>query len=207
VIKKTLPFILAAAFLAPAAQAHQPRLVRNQPSIEVRNPEISQAFYAWLQGSVQSYYIRSDAPFHLYLNLLVPDLPDIAKDFTAVVYSGREAPENILATLTGAGFAWKPFFEPFAGDHYFMGPELDRDVPAGKYVVVVSRPGLAGKYALAVGRKESFPPAEILRTLRVLPQLKREFFGKPAVTGYLNLMGAAAAAALIGFFALLSLVF
>jgi hypothetical protein len=206
-IRRAFLVAIAAAFAVPAALAHQPRLVRDKPSIEVRDPEISQAFYAWLNGSVQSYYVRSETPFRLYLNLLVPDLPGIATDFTAVVYAGEVAPENFIATLSGAEFAWRKFYEPFAGDRYLRGPELDRDVPSGTYVIVVSRPVLAGKYALAVGKKESFPPGEILRTLRILPRLKKEFFGKPAVAGYLNMMGAAVAVAVIGIVGILSLIF
>jgi hypothetical protein len=206
-IKRIFLLALGAVAAVPAVEAHQPRLVRDKPSIEIRKPEVSQAFYAWLNGSVQSYYIRSETPFRLYLNLLVPDLPGIATDFTATVYAGDVAPGNIIATLSGAEFAWRKFYEPFAGDRYLRGPELDRDVPSGTYVIVVSRPELAGKYALAIGKKETFPPGEILRTLRVLPKLKKEFFGKPAVSGYLNMMGAAVAVALIGIVGVLSLIF
>jgi len=207
-MKRSLVFaVLTATLAVPSAFAHQPRLVRDRPSIEVRNPEISQAFYAWLNGSAQSYYIRSDTPFRLYLNLLVPDQPGIVTDFVAVIYSGGEEPANRIATLSGEGFAWRKFFEPFGGDRYLIGPELDRNVLAGAYVVVVSRPGLKGKYALAVGKKERFPPGEIIRTLRVLPRIKKEFFGKPAIAGYFNMMGASLAVAVNGIVALLSLLF
>jgi hypothetical protein len=198
---------IAWTLCANSAYAHQPRLVRDQPSYEVRNPEISQAFYAWLNGSAQSYYIRSDVPFHLYLNLLVPDLPGIARDFTAVVYKDKETAEAIVTTLNGASYAWKPFFEPFGGDHYLMGPEFEKDVEPGLYIVMVSRPGLAGKYALAVGKKEKFPPGEILRTIGLLPQLKKQFFGKSPLSAYFNLSGAFILIVLAGFVGLASLFF
>jgi len=55
--------------------------------------------------------------------------------------------------------------------------------------VAVRSPDNRGKYTLAVGEKEEFPPAEVLRTLVVLPRLKREFFGRPAWTAYFNLVG------------------
>jgi len=174
---------------AAAALAHQPRLIRDKPSVEVQNPEISQAFYAWLNGSAQSYYIRSETPFRLYVNLLVPDLPGIGKDYTAVIYKKEASGEQALGKLEGQGFDWRPFFEPFGGDRYLLGPEWDRSVEAGTYIVVVTNPGLRGKYALAVGKKEKFPPGEWIRTARVLPQLKREFFEKSPLKAYFNLTG------------------
>jgi hypothetical protein len=189
------PSVAAAVLLllllaAAPALAHQPRLVGSKPSVEVRNPEVSQAFYARLEGGPQSYYIRSDKPLRLYLNLLVADQPGIDTDYRAVLYRGDVAPDNVIARLDGPGFAWKPFYEPFGGDHYLLGPELDQDMPAGTYVVVVTSSDNAGKYALAVGKKESFPIGEIIRTIGVLPRLKKEFFGKSPLTGFFNLSGA-----------------
>ncbi len=181
-----LLLILAAA----PALAHQPRLVGSKPSIEVRKPEVSQAFYARLEGGPQSYYIRSDKPLRLYLNLLVADQPGIDTDYRAVLYRGDTTPDNVIARLDGPGFVWKPFYEPFGGDHYLRGPEFDQDMPAGTYVVVVTSSDNAGKYALAVGKKESFPIGEIIRTIGVLPRLKKEFFGKSPLTGFFNLSGA-----------------
>ncbi len=175
---------------AQPGQAHQPRLVGDRPSVEVKNPEISQAFYARLAGGPQSYSIHSSEPFHLYLNLLVADQPGSDTDYRAVVYRGREAPDNVLARLDGGDAPWRKFFEPFGGDRYLLGPELERDVPAGTYVVVVTSPDNAGRYALAVGKKESFPIGEIIRTIGVLPRLKSEFFDKSPLTGFLNLSGA-----------------
>ena len=175
--------------LAGAAFAHQPRLIGDKPSVEVRNPEISQAFYARLAGGPQSYYIRSNKTLRLYVNILVPDLPGIDTDYQAVIYRTSEAPENVIARLDGRIFAWKPFFEPFGGDRYLLGPEYDQDVPAGTYIVVVSSPDLQGKYALAVGKQEKFPIGEIVRTIGLLPSLKKEFFGKSPLTAFFNLTG------------------
>jgi hypothetical protein len=188
-MRRLLFLLVIVLACSPAAFSHQPRLVRDQPSIMVHNPEISQAFYAWLNGSAQSYYIRSGTPFHLYLNLLVPDLSGIGTDYTAVIYKEAESAENIVARLEGMGFAWKPFYEPFGGDRYLLGPEFERDVAEGTYIVAVSNPRLRGKYALAVGKKEKFPPGEWMRTIAVLPKLKKQFFEKSPLTAYFNLTG------------------
>jgi hypothetical protein len=171
------------------AFAHQPRFVGDRPSIEVRDPEISQAFYARLAGNPQTYYIRSEAPLRLYVNLLVPDIPGIETDYEAVIARETEGGREVLARLDGKAYAWRPFFEPFGGDRYKLGPEFDEQVPAGSYTVVVSSPDNAGKYVLAVGKIEKFPPKEMARTIVALPKLKK-YFGKSPWTAFFNLSGA-----------------
>lgn len=175
-------------FVVPVL-AHQPRIVGNQTLIEVKNPDISQAFYARLNGSPQVYKIISDKPLQLYVNLLVPALPNIDTDFVAEVFSSTEAPENLLKKLDGASFEWTKFFEPFGGDTYLKGPEYEEPVPAGTYLIKVSSPDNQGKYAVAIGKKEKFPPGEIIRTIVVLPKLKKTFFEKSPLTAYFNLSG------------------
>jgi hypothetical protein len=180
---------------AGTAFAHQPRLVGDKPSIEVRDPEISQAFYARLAGNPQTYHIRSDVPLRLYVNLLVPDIPGIETDYQAVIYRETEGQRERLARLDGKTYAWRPFYEPFGGDHYKLGPEFDERVPPGAYTVVVTSPDNIGKYVLAVGKIEKFPPKEMARTIVALPGLKR-YFGKSPWTAFFNLSGVFLLAAL-----------
>jgi len=185
------PFLALALFVlaAGAAFAHQPRLVDDRPSIIVRNPEISQAFYARLAGNPQTYYIRSDVPLRLYINLLVPDIPGVETDYEAAVFRETDGKEELLARLDGKTYAWRPFYEPFGGDRYLLGPEYDELVPAGGYTVVVTSADNTGKYVLAVGKIEKFPPKEMARTIVALPKLKR-YFGKSPWTAFFNLSGA-----------------
>lgn len=186
--KRWLSSILLSLLAAGTALAHQPRLVDDRPSIEVRDPEISQAFYARLAGNPQSYYIRSEVPLRLYVNILVPEMPGIDTDYEAVISRESGPGEEILTRLDGKTYAWRPFFEPFGGDHYRLGPEYDEQVPAGTYIVTVSSPDNMGKYALAIGKIEKFPPKEMARTIVALPKLKK-YFGKSPWTAYFNLSG------------------
>ena len=158
---------------------------RRSPSATL---EISQAFYARLAGNPQTYSIQSDAPFRLYVNLLVPAIPGIETDYDAAIFRTTDGTEELLARLEGKTYAWRPFYEPFGGDRYLLGPEYDGEVPAGAYAVVVTSPDNTGKYVLAVGRKEKFPPGAMARTLVTLPRLKR-YFGKSPLTAYFNLSG------------------
>ena len=188
-MRRLLLVMLSMGLFFIPSSAHQPRIVGNLTLIEVKNPDISQAFYAKLNGSPQVYGIVSDKPFRLYVNLLVPALPDIDTDVSAQVYSGSEAPENLLKKLDGPSFAWTKFFERFGGDTYLKGPEYEEPVSAGTYLIKVTSPDNQGKYAVAIGTEEKFPPGEILRTILVLPKLKKVFFEKSPLTAYFNLSG------------------
>jgi hypothetical protein len=178
---------LAFGWAKPAA-AHQPRIGAGQGA-EIQNPETSQAFYAELQGEPDEYIIRAGEGFHFHISLLVPDLPGSRRDFRAAVYDrGGGNPGLLLLELEGKGHDWQPFFEPFAGDRYYQGPETDRRLPPGVYAILVSNPGNQGKYVLGVGREERFSLAEGMETLRRLPAVKR-YFGKSPLTAYFNLVG------------------
>lgn len=184
---RILSIFLALALLTTAGQAlaHQPRIVGNETAIQVTEPEVSKAYYGELSGSPVVYEIRSSEDFTLYVGLLVPDLPGIDKDVSAEIYRNG----TLLVQLDGLAHNWTAFYEPYGGDNYFEGPEYDERVAAGQYLVRVYSPDNAGKYVLAIGKIEAFPPGEMLRTLRALPALKRDFFEKSPLTAYWNRVG------------------
>ncbi len=185
-MRKTIFFLTFLLFLLIPGKvlAHQPRIV-SQDVVQVQNPEISQAFYGELKGRSVSFEINSNETFTLYLNLLVPDLPGIEKDVSAKVYSE----EKEIFFLDGSNFNWTHFYEEFAGDNYFKGPEIREEVKQGKYIVEVFSSDNQGKYVLAVGEKEEFPLNETAKTLLLLPQLKKNFFNKSPLTAFFNLIG------------------
>lgn len=89
-----------------------------------------------------------------------------------------EESSAVSTRLDGRKFHWTGFYEEFAGDQYRQGPEFDRQVPAGTYNIMVSNKDNQGKYSLAIGKIESFPLGESLKTLYRLPGLKIHFFDK-----------------------------
>ena len=52
-------------------------------------------------------------------------------DYEAAVFRETGGTEELLARLDGKAYAWRPFYEPFGGDRYLLGPEYDEQVPAG----------------------------------------------------------------------------
>jgi len=177
-------------FMGISASAHQPRLVGNETDVTVKDPEISQAFYGTLIGSSAKYHISSPVPFRLYVSLLVPDIEGVDKDISAAISKeGTDGPYTDLSFLDGTQYEWTRYFEDFAGDYYWQGPEKTIDAGAGEYTVMVFSQDNQGKYVFVVGEKESFPLSEMIRTIGVLPALKMDFFGKPWYLAYYNLTG------------------
>lgn len=168
--------------------AHQPRLT-DSLSIEVSNPEISQAFYAELNGTSRDYHINSETEFLLYVGVLVPVLPGIDKDVSADVYLEQDGAEVLLFSLDGETSSWEVFNERFVGDSYYSGPEKEMQVGPGKYHIEVYSKDNLGKYVLVVGKEELFSPKDTLDVLIGLPFLKLTFFEKPPWAVFEGILG------------------
>ncbi len=218
--KKIIALLILIGFCCSSyVWAHQPRLVTGTEVTQVENPEVSQAFYGELTGEPAYYQVQSNVPFRLYAGILVPDISGIDKDVSleitketaidqnhdhdeGVVHSHEEEPAGFVALLDGTNHGWTHYWEEFAGDWYFEGPEFSANpereegvlpegvlVDAGTYNFKVFSPDNQGKYVFVVGEKEEFPLTEIVKTYRDLPALKRDFFEKSPWTAYWNLVG------------------
>ena len=186
-----LRFIVLAALpliLALPVEAHLPRMEGANAEIKIERPEISQAFYGWLEGKPAIYSINAKAPFLLYVGLLSPRVEFLRTDFSAVIRKDGE----LFARVSAEDSLWPVVYEPFANDYYAKGPEWEQKVPAGKYEIEISNSGNNGSYSLAVGKTEDLSLGGFLRTLVVLPRVKEKFFGVPWWQAYNNLVGLAA---------------
>ena len=136
--------LLSIAFAFPLISAHQPRYVMDTnlsinsvPPYQIINPEISQAFYAELKGEPDYYLLISNTSFNFYLQLLSP-YPNGFKDFDAAIYKIENNSIDLVSLVDGANYNWSIFYEEFAGDNYWQGPEFEKQVEAGVYVINVS---------------------------------------------------------------------
>lgn len=187
---KILLVMFAFLLLVNIASTHQPRLVYNLENsndnpIIIKEPEVSKAYYGELKGQIDYYMIDSKKEFNFYLNILSPDSENSKTDFNIEVILD----DNILFVLNGSNKEWEIFYEEFGGDSYLKGPEIEKTVESGIYYIKVSNPSNTGKYSLAVGKIESFPFKEIIKTFISLPRLKKHFFEKSPLTAYFNLVG------------------
>ncbi len=177
-------FILL-AHAAPAS-AHQPVYVGGQTSITVPDPEVSKAYYSELHGQPAIYTIKSEKEFSLYLNILSPDIPGASKDFSVSVVDGNG---KAITTLSEPATSWQKWYEDFAGDWYWKGPEFKATEPAGTYTVTVSSLSNRGKYVLAPGEAEVFTVAGTPNTIGEIYTVKTLFFGKKGLSVFEGIIG------------------
>lgn len=199
---KTLKLSIAAvavmaALAAGRAEAHQPIIVpEGAKLIEVTDPEVSKAYYAEMIRD-QQYVIRSDKPFDLYLNILVPKFANPEGRYSLVVVREDGGTFKEMGRLEGGGYFWSEIFEPFGRDWYFKSVELRAKAPAGTYYIPVYGNGDKGKYVLAVGEKEKFGLVDGWKAARTVPKLKRDFFHSSPFSFLLSPIGAAFAVAML----------
>ena len=80
-------------------------------------------------------------------------------------------------------------FEEFGGDYYLQAPTFDQNVSAGTYYIKVFNQNNTGKYSLATGAIEAFPPDESLKALISIPLLKEQIFGKLITALFFEFVG------------------
>ncbi|MFH1671772.1 MAG: hypothetical protein ABH889_03320 [Candidatus Portnoybacteria bacterium] len=181
----TLALIFLAIGIAGGALAHQPRLVSDRTNIEVEEPEISKAYYGQLSDNSVVYQIEAEQPFGLYVNLLVPAIDNAKKDFIIEIRKNGV----LLDMLNGRSYAWTDFYEPYARDRYFKGPEFKQEVGPGDYEIEIFNADYDGRYVLAIGQEEKFGIKEIIKTAYILPVIKVVFFDKSPLVSLFNLSG------------------
>ncbi len=163
-----------------SSEAYQSQVILGEESIKIDSPETAKAFYGELSGRENSFKINSDTPFNLYVNILVPDVFGAREDFTVEISKDGK----IVAVLNGANSQWKNFYEPFAGDNYWKGPEYNSSVEAGAYEIKIANPGQVGKYALVVGKTASLSPGATLQSIFLFPQIITYFFHESLFSAY-----------------------
>jgi hypothetical protein len=181
--------VLIAVFLVMlpiAAFAHQPNYVANRKEIVDTEPTISKAYYGELTGQYAIYEVAADSDFELYLNILSPYNLHASKDFSVAV---KDSKGTVLGILNDPPIEWTRWYEEYAGDWYWQGPELRRHLPSGRYRIIVQNPIRVGKYVLAIGEGEAFPPSEMPRMLKELYLVKTRFFGDPWYSIYRGVVG------------------
>ena len=147
--------------------AHQPKLINYSPSIDnphkVIYPEISKAYYSQLTGQPHYYVIKSEDDFLFYTSILSPKVGEEYIWFSLEVLDENQ---NLIYKSDGSKFEWTAWYEPYARDWYWKGPEIGIDkgkefqgsfsISAGTYYIKVFNENNTGHYSLAVGEAEFF---------------------------------------------------
>ncbi len=176
--------LLLCIFLPNSVLAHQPRIVTDRQT-NVVDPEISKAYYGELTGAPDVFTFSTSTPFDLYVNILVPYNVDQKKDVSVTITKDGQQ----LAVLDGPQFTWTKMFEPFGYDTYWKGPEYKAKADAGTYTITVTSPNNDSKYSLSVGEIENFNFKEIMNTLKIVPQIKSDFFDESPINFIFSYFG------------------
>ena len=147
--------------------AHQPKLINYSPSINnphlVIDPEISKAYYSELKGDSHYYKINSNNEFLFYTSILSPKISDTYMTLSIDVLDEND---KLIYQADGSDFNWTAWYEPYARDWYWKGPEIGTDtgkefktsfpIDAGTYLIKVYSNDNTGHYSLAIGEAEFF---------------------------------------------------
>jgi hypothetical protein len=164
--------------------AHQPRIVDTE-KIYVTKPEVSKAYYAKLSGKPHTYIISVNSAIDLYVNVLFPHKEGPKKNITVNVFKGDQS----IGSLSSGEVDWKKFFEPFGQSMYWQGPELKKNVDAGKYEILVQSKEKNLRYVLAIGETEVWNAIDSINAILLIPELKRNFFEESPISFIFSPLG------------------
>ncbi len=166
------------------AEAHVPVLITQDSPFDittVEDPELSQAFYGTMDGFPHTYKIVATEPFHLFAQILAPDIDGGAKTISGIIIRLPESGGRVteVSALHGKDAKWDSEYEPFGGDSYLQGPQFEGDVEAGTYHIQVHTPDNQEQYVLVVGKREEMTIG-YTELFKRLTDVKR-FFGKSPI--------------------------
>ena len=176
-MKKFVLLIIFFSISFSYALAHQPKLIKYSPTSnephDVVEPEISKAYYGKLTGEPHYYIIKNDVEFSFYAGITIPKIDDNVKWISLEVFDQNN---NSIYYEDGKEYNWKAWYEPYARDWYWVGPQIgthnDKEFKgslkfeSGTYVIKVFNDDNQGSYSLAVGDIEFFG-ANILEKISI----------------------------------------
>ncbi len=185
-MKKYRGWLSVCLWVSFAVQAHQPVLnLDSNPDQQhpylISKPEVSKAIFSRLTGTPHFYQIKSDTAFHFYVGMTMPK-PANCESFTRMSFSILDQDYKMIAELNGEQYEWKPWYEEYGKQWYWIGPEYGKDFKsthvfdAGTYYIKVYNADNTGNYVLTTGDVESFGPVIMFKMLFTLPKINRIFW-------------------------------
>lgn len=205
-MKKLLIFVLTGltifSFLSISISAHVPYFehydfTEDKPFIVRKTVSQSKAVYSWLEHNdtnpcedIDVYQFKIKRPMKMYVELIVPVIGAIYKDFVpwvAVVGPGLPDPGQELPFELPNGYGAiikenvKPgepretFYEIFGNKSYYKGPVFFEKLNAtGTYFVYCWDPYKSGgDYTMVLGNLEIWGPLDIIRAIIYTPLIRR----------------------------------
>jgi len=128
----------------------------NTEAVPIDNPEEEQMFFGQLESAPHTFQITSETPFHMYVEVRVPDIDSSSNNVSGtVVRETKPGSVEEVARLRAKDAEWNRVYEKFEGDHYRVGSTFESELDAGTYFVEVSTPDNIEKYVLIIGREDA----------------------------------------------------
>lgn len=175
---KWLTWLLLFIIFSTNTFAFHPVFVDSE-NISVQDPKKLKVYYGELESSPHFYRIEASEEFIMSVAVLTPY--DSGNRFNLSIITNNK-------TISVQG-EWNEYFDNFANNRYYKGPEYNQLVKDGEYVIKVFNENNEGKYALMIGTENQYAAKDIFNAVFVMPKIKKEFFGEKAITGYNNYLG------------------
>ncbi len=143
----------------PFVHAYVPNIVTQTSLLDIdtiSDPELSQGFYGEMTGFPHTFEITESKPFHLYVQVRMPDIDSSTNDVSGIIIKERAEGGRVIevARLPAKDASWSTRYESVLGDVYREGSTYEMDVEAGTYRIEVHTINNLEKYILTIGRRE-----------------------------------------------------
>jgi len=175
--------------------------------VAINNPENFQLFYDELKGAPRSYTIDSATGFNLHIDVLIPLHINPQGKYSAKLLYLDSGTEEQLVQVNGSAVDRQDFYNSFDREWYWKSPEMEKQLPAGKYKIEIYSTENKGRYVLNVGKNKVFNTPAFLNTFWQIPWMKMTFSGTSVLQFFITPTGIYGVSAFGGFLILLALIY
>lgn len=161
VLNKSMRIILLSIFLlcATPVWAYVPEVIVQKSLLDITaisDPTRVQTFHGSLIDFPHTYQIIATKPFHLFVQIKVPDIESSTNNISGIIIKEPEGKGRVqeVTRLKGSDASWESTYEWWSMDSYRNGPSFEQDLGPGTYRIEVSTPDNREKYVLAVGTRD-----------------------------------------------------
>ncbi|MDF1497580.1 MAG: hypothetical protein P1P90_06030 [Patescibacteria group bacterium] len=190
-LKKILVIAFLFLFTVPMqCLAYEPILLNYRAVYEVSDPLVAREYYSRLGAGPMRFRLVYEEPGDLDVTILIPDIPDAAKNVTGLLKYVDENGERQDLELSAKEDEWSYYRDDFSGNAYYLGPEAHVKVASGTHLLVVeSRPDNEKPFVLKLGSEEDSSIEAKFRTMIEMGKVKNDVYSEFPLLAYNNFYG------------------
>lgn len=165
------------------ALAYVPEVVVQESLLDVvtiSDTNLAQTFYGALIDFPHTYQIVAKEPFHLFVQISVPDIESSTNNLSGIIIKENEGKGRVLeiTRMYAKDGTWESVREWWSGDSYRTGPSFEQDLGPGTYRIEVNTPDNREKYILNIGTEKELALG-YFKTLERVIEVKKFFEKSP----------------------------